>query len=240
MIIRIKRSLGLVLTFLTSVFMVPANGAPITTYTDEATYLAALGAYDILHESFESGDWTSARSSSSLPSVTNNGITWAPLAEAGAGASLSTAGFDFHDGAYEMFTLDGPTSHAFPDGYTLSSATTLYGVGAWFRGTDAKLSFTLDGSTIVDFTGMERTFSPIYKFLGFISTDGFNSLEIRTSDEIGYERNIFWSDDFHIGVQTGAVPPPGGVPSPGVPLLLLIGALGQGAMRGIAGGGHRP
>ncbi|MCU7829498.1 MAG: thrombospondin type 3 repeat-containing protein [Candidatus Thiodiazotropha sp. (ex Myrtea sp. 'scaly one' KF741663)] len=102
-----------------------------------------------------------------------------------------------------MYTLNVSTfTHALPDGYTLSSVATLYGVGGWFRGSSTKLSFTLDGTTAVDFTGADATVTG-YKFLGFIETDGFNSLEIRTSDEI-IEENTFWSDDFNIAAEVGA------------------------------------
>jgi hypothetical protein len=192
--------IGLVLSF---VFSTSVHGA-LTKYTDEASYLAALAAYDSVHESFETGTWTSARWFISLSTVMNNGIDWAPIVDSGTGTSLTTYTSNPHEGAYEMFTQDGPSSHALPDGYTISAGFTLYAVGGWFRGTDAKLSFTLDGSQNVDFTGTEATVGATYKFLGFIETNGFNSLEIRTSDEIGNEANIFFSDDFNIGAQTGA------------------------------------
>ncbi|MCU7846047.1 MAG: thrombospondin type 3 repeat-containing protein [Candidatus Thiodiazotropha sp. (ex Monitilora ramsayi)] len=203
---RIKYQFKIFVFFLVLFGAVPVHAA-LTKFTDEASFLAALGAtsYDTLHESFETGTWTSVRYFNSLPTVSSSGITWAPLAEAGTGNSITTFNADFHEGAYEMFTLDSSSiQHALPDGYTVSAGFTLYAVGGWFRGTDAKLSFTLDGAQVVDFTGPEATVGATYKFLGFIETNGFNTLEIRTSDEIGNEFNTFFSDDFNVGAEPTA------------------------------------
>ena len=64
--------LGLVISLIFSASV----HAALTKYTDEATYLAALAAYDSVHESFETGTWTSARYFNSLATVANNGIDW--------------------------------------------------------------------------------------------------------------------------------------------------------------------
>jgi hypothetical protein len=202
------------LSFLVSVAAPWARGE-VTTYccdaAAEAAYLADLAALAVqpglVSESFEESPWIAARTTPQ-PSVSNLGVTWA---RTDASLRTSTGGGDVHDGSYIMFTYDvinGLPTHAIPDGYTLTTeGSTLYGVGGWFRGTDAKLAFIVDGDPQrVDFTGPEATVRA-WKFLGFIETLGFDALEIRTADEVGNEINMFFSDDLTLGIDTAAPPP---------------------------------
>jgi hypothetical protein len=197
-------------------FITACVQADVTTYccdaAAEAAYrsdLAGLAVQpDVLRESFEEGPWIAART---IPqsSVSNLGITWSRL---DAGLRTSTGGGAVHDGSYLMFTfevINGLPVHAIPDGYTLATdGSTLYGVGGWFTGTDAKLGFSVDGDPQrVDFTGTEATVGA-WKFLGFIETLGFGTLAIRTVDEVGDEINIFFSDDFTLAMDAGTPPPP--------------------------------
>jgi hypothetical protein len=210
-----RRSVQGILSLLV-LFPAASIQAEVSTYccdaAAEAAYLADLAGLavqpDLLGESFEDGPWIAARTVPQ-PSVSNLGITWS---RPDAGLRTSTGGGDAHDGSYIMFTYDvinGLPTHAIPDGYRLvADGSTLYGVGGWFRGTDAKLAFTVDGDPQrVDFTGPEATVRE-WKFLGFIETLGFGTLEIRTADEVGNEINIFFSDDFTVGIDTGTPPPP--------------------------------
>ena len=200
-----------------ALFVVPCAQAAVTTYccdaAAEAAYRADLAGFavqpDVLRESFEDGPWVAVRTAPQ-PSVSNLGVTWSRL---DAGLRTSTGGGDVHDGSYLMFSYDvinGLPTHAIPDGYTLAAdGSTLYGVGGWFTGTNAKLDFIVDSDPQrVDFTGAEATVDASWKFLGFIETLGFGSLEIRTTDEVGNEIRIFFSDDFTLGVDTGIPPPP--------------------------------
>ena len=197
-------------------FAIPCAQAEVTTYccdaAAEAAYRADLAGLavqpDVLRESFEDGPWVAARTIPQ-PSASNLGVTWSRL---DAGLRTSTGGGSVHDGSYLMFSYDvinGLPTHAIPDGYSLAAdGSTLYGVGGWFTGTDAKLGFIVDGdSQRVDFTGAEATVG-VWKFLAFIETAGFGTLDIRTVDEVGDEIRIFFSDDFTLAVDTGNPPPP--------------------------------
>ncbi len=197
--------------------LVPYAQADVTTYccdaAAEAAYQADLAALavrpDVLHESFEDGAWIAARITP-RPSVSNLGVTWSRL---DAGLRTSRGGGDVHDGSYLMFSYDvinGLPTHAIPDGYTLAAdGSTLYGVGGWYTGTNAKLAFSVDGDPQrVDFTGGEATVDTSWKFLGFIDTLGFSALDIGSVDEVGDEIRIFFSDDFTLAVASSAPPPP--------------------------------
>ncbi len=209
----------------------PAQSA-VTTYTDEAAYLAALdglGFVNRVTDSFEAGGWVAART---IPqaSVTHQGITWE---RPGAFLRTSSGGGDVHDGSYIMFTWDNSSGlplHAIPDGYTLTAeAHSLYAVGGWFQAsTTANLAFIVDGDPFrVDFTGAESALSSTWKFLGFIDSDptaGFTSVEILETDETGDETRIFFSDDFTLGA--AVVPLPAALPLFSTGLLGLMGVLG--------------
>ncbi len=204
----IQRFFSTLLSLIALLAVFTAGAAP-TLYTDEQRYLDALAltAYETVHEGFEEGEWKNVRSPILSSSVTKSGVTWAVPGSSDPARGLTTGIGDFHDGVYEMYTLDLSrwplVSHVMPDGYTLTTAFKLYAVGGWFRSPDgAKLSFTLDGRTVLDFAGTDATVTN-WKFLGFIEPDGFNCLEIRTSDEI-IEPRIFFSDDFSLAVDPEA------------------------------------
>ena len=175
-----------------TLLLVVANAnAAVTTYccdaTAEAAYVAALATEvptaTTTQESFEAGPWVATRTFV-RSSVTNFGFRWS---RSGNGMRTSTAGSNVHDGTYLMFVsqLTQPY-HPVPDGFRLSNSTAgIHGVGGWFRGNGAKLSFTVDGDpNRVDFTGAEATVTG-WKFLGFIDTVSFTSVDVREADEGG-------------------------------------------------------
>ncbi|MCU7933390.1 MAG: hypothetical protein KZQ99_00735 [Candidatus Thiodiazotropha sp. (ex Dulcina madagascariensis)] len=177
----------------------------------EAQYIQDLNALpsiaiDTATESFEGDAWSGTRTTPAL-SVTSQSITWAPSSSEVAGVRTSTGGGDVHEGTYLMFAADATNGHLTPDKYTLTAnGITLYGVGGWFRSTGgAKLAFTTNGAGVVDFTGEQATVFD-WTFLGFIDDGGFSNLLIETADEVGNEANIFFSDDFTLGAQSGAFP----------------------------------
>jgi hypothetical protein len=196
--------------------------AAVTTYccdaAAEAAYVADLAALtypvSIAHDGFDVAPWgteTAFPGGTPQPSLSNLGITWSPPATDGFVAT-STGGGDVHDGSHLMYALDSSAiRHPVPDGYALSAnGFVLYGMGGWFRGTNATLAFIVDNDPLrVDFTGAEATVAA-WKFLGFIETDaamGFSRLEIRTVDEVGNETRIFFSDDFTLAAEAGAFTP---------------------------------
>jgi hypothetical protein len=184
--------------------------AEVTTYccdqAAEDAYLTALAeivpiASNVV-ESFEYGPWESTHGTISTPaqpqpSVFNQGITWL---RPGAGLLTSIGGGDTHDGLWLMYVQEfGIPYHPHPDGYTMVSDGPLYGIGGWFTGNRAELTFTVDGDPDrVDFTGAEKHLSTGWKFLGFIDTDSFSIVDIMAVEEID-ELTYFWSDDFTIG-----------------------------------------
>ena len=79
----------------------------------------------------------------------------------------------------------------------------MHGVGGWYRGNGAKVTFSVDSDpNRVDFTGTEATVSG-WKFLGFIDTIGFSRVDVREADEGGGETKIFFSDDFILAAEEG-------------------------------------
>ena len=84
----------------------------------------------------------------------------------------------------------------------------------------------MDGDPLrVDFTGGQATVLD-WTFLGFIENDplmGFNTVEIRTADELGNELKTFFSDDFTVA----AVPLPAALPLFGSGLMAMLGLLGR-------------
>ena len=189
--------------------------AVVTVYccdaTAEAQFIQDLSnlpsiSTDITKESFEGSDWDGTRTTG-VQSVTSQGITWAGSSTESSFVRTSTSGGDVHEGSYLMFPVDNRNDHLIPDKYTLTaSGTTLYGVGGWFRSsTGAKIGFTTNGSAPVDFTGADATVSD-WTFLGFIDDAGFTTVLVEAVDEGGDEVNIFFSDDFTLGAQSGAFP----------------------------------
>jgi hypothetical protein len=77
---KINRLVRLGLPLALSLLLPTAVQSAVTTYTDEATYLADLSAYTRVSESFEGTAWDSVRSGvldpQVLPSITNLGLTW--------------------------------------------------------------------------------------------------------------------------------------------------------------------
>ncbi|ODB86577.1 hypothetical protein A3195_13330 [Candidatus Thiodiazotropha endoloripes] len=205
------------LGFLTLLGLVSSfeSHAVVTVYccdaTAEAQFIQDLSnlpsiSPDITKESFEGSAWDGTRSTG-VQSVTSQGITWAGSSTESSFVRTSTSGGDVHEGSYLMFPVDNRNDHLVPDKYTLTaSGTTLYGVGGWFRSsTGAKIGFTTNGSAPVDFTGSQATVTG-WTFLGFIDDAGFTNVLVEAVDEGGDEVNIFFSDDFTLGAQSGAFP----------------------------------
>ena len=185
-------------------------GAQVVTYccdeTAEAAYLAAIAGLGVtVNESFEAAPFDQVRPPFSLPSITNQGITWSQPT-----GGITTNNFNSWDGAYQMYAV-GPdlVTHPIPDGFTVSGdGITFRAMAGWFTGQNTKMAFTVDGDPArVDFTGEELTVLD-WKFLGFVDTTPFSSVVVSTADEVGNETKLFWTDYFTFSA-SGAPPSPG-------------------------------
>jgi len=188
-----------------------ASNAQVVTYCCDANaeqqYRAAIaGLGTEVTESFETAPWTSFRWPLSQASITAQGIIWSRV-----GGGITTSGGDSHDGNYQVYAVgaDG-IIHPVPDGFTVQGdGITFRAFGGWYFGNSTKIRFTVDGDpNRVNFTGADATIPQSWRFLGFIDTTPFATVEIREADEQGDETKIFWADDFTFSTS-------GGAPSPG-------------------------
>ena len=196
----------------------------ITTYTDEANYLANLAEYTQVSESYEGAAWDSVRSAlldpQVAPEITSLGLTWQNRFSPDGGVTTSDGGKDVHDGdwlfyasphgGYGVSGLDCTVPGECGDGFTITSAGagTLYGVGGWFQGVSGpEIKFLLDGNLV---NGAGGTGTELWQFFGVIDTAGFTMVEIMDSSGTQDDQNLIFADDFTIGVTT-VVPVPAAV-----------------------------
>jgi len=204
-----------------------AAHSAVTTYTDEATYLADLSAYTQAAESFEGVAWDSVRSAvldpQVLPSITNLGLTWQNRFSPVGGVTTSDGGGFVHEGSWQFYAsphggygldgtggLDCTVAGACGDGFTVTStgAGTLFGVGGWFTGVSGpEIKFLLDD---IEVLGAGGTGGMLWQFFGVIETNGFTSVEILDSSGTLNDQNLIFADDFTFGVT--AVPLPAALP----------------------------
>ena len=212
----INRSASLSLLFLLLMSMSGAVQSVITTYTDEATYLAALSSYVRVSESFEDNDWNLVRSAilnpQTLPSITNLGLTWENRFPLDGDVTTGDGAGDVHHGNWLFYAsphgnygstiLDCTIPGECSDGFTITSDTAgmLYGVGGWFTGLGgAEFNIYLDD---VEVTGAGGSANNTWQFYGVIDTDGFSKVDIKESSGKTGDYNFIWADDFTFGVTT--------------------------------------
>jgi len=194
-----------------------AQGA-VTTFLDEASYLAAVGAggYVASSEGFEDGaTWETSRSPGSVTDVTSLGILWDSNFAAN---DLSTSGGAARTGGWGAFSsphgdptrltdtatcdVDAPPPGCLMhDGLmgTSVGAGTLFGVGVWISGTAGGQIIMLLDNNQVGFGGVLLAGGG-HQFFGVVDPAGFSTFEIReTEGKTGNEKFIF-ADDFRIAV----------------------------------------
>ncbi|MBL3618369.1 MAG: hypothetical protein JMN26_11620, partial [gamma proteobacterium endosymbiont of Lamellibrachia anaximandri] len=203
----------IIFTLLGTAFLLGASNAQaaVTTYTNEAAYLADLASlgYEVANEGFDSPDWL-ATETFPVPSLTNNGLTWAESNGSTNFLMTTTSGLD----GSALRTFDALTAgHTDPDGFYLKTdtATTLnnlHGFGAWYKGSQngSKVTFTTNGGG-VGFTGEEATVLTTWKFLGFIDDAGFTTLDVRVIDDpANTDVRLIFADTASIGAPVGTFP----------------------------------
>lgn len=184
--------------------------AEITTFvgnTIDGTYQDAIAEYrlalsqagvTVKAESFENETkWGDTRRTPSsdpvlISFVKNKGVTWGR-----EGSYLST---EASVTAHRMWDMRAWTGNVrpilIPRGYdvTVNRANKkLYGFGATIttEGSSPHVTFTLDGYDIVPLTDAEMDLSCCDEvFVGFIKTEGFNTLEVRHSLESTRSNNL--------------------------------------------------
>ncbi|RDH85849.1 MAG: hypothetical protein DIZ78_09685 [endosymbiont of Escarpia spicata] len=204
----------IIFTLLGAALLLGASNAraAVTTYTDEAAYLAALASlgYEVANEGFDSPDWLATETFPVL-SLTTNGLTWAESnGTTNTYLMTTTSGLD----GSALRTLNSTaTGHTDPDGFYLKTdtATTLnnlHGFGAWYKGSQngSKVTFTTNGGG-VGFTGEEATVLTTWKFLGFIDDAGFTTLDVRVIDDpANTDIRLIFADTASIGAPVGTFP----------------------------------
>ncbi len=193
-----------------AVCVVPPAAAQVTTFTDEAAFLAAVGSLETVAEGFENdGAWGAARSPNALPSVISQGITWTSNHPAN---EISTSGGAAHSGDWGLFSdphgdqsVPNPTDFI-EDGVLGSSAEPMAAVGGWFRGTiGGNLDFILDGDE-VNPIGL----GPVdgqHRFYGVVVDGSFTSFEFREIEGTLEDQKLIFLDDITIALSGGVVAP---------------------------------
>ena len=184
--------------------------AQVVTYCCDATaeqqYLADIaGLGTNVTESFETAPWDQVRRPFSLASITSQGIIWSQ-----PNGGMTTSNARAHDGSYQVYAV-GPDGirHPVPDNFQVQGdGITFNAFGGWYFGNNTKIKFVVDNDPgRVDFDGADATVFT-WKFLGFIDTTPFATVEIREADETGDETKTFWADDFTFSM-SGVAPSPG-------------------------------
>ena len=165
-------------------FAVEKASAGLTTYTDEASYLAAIASYSTISEGFEGSDWIPAQGTGAS-SITSQGLKWSASDNVRVGSGWARTGgfgvFDSFGAPDQIFAMDG--------------TNTLYGVGGWFTNSTApSLTIALDGNPAFSFN-----LSGSHQFFGVVETNGFNDVSFAAPS------GHWGADDFTIA---SAVPEP--------------------------------
>ena len=190
-------SLSVLLSILAAV-PVPAQ---TTEYTDETLFLADVAAlgWCVDLESFESdAAWGAARSPTTVPSVTNLGVTWLPN---NVNSELTTGSGPARTGLWGFYELPhGDFSNGVGDGWFAQAGDTLYAVGGWLVSNTpgARINIVLDGATVIDFSG-SNLIGTSHGFFGVIDPAGFATVEFRETEGSSGDPKYIFSDDFSFG-----------------------------------------
>jgi len=171
---------------------VPADAQSLT-YTDEASFLAALAAQGIrpVREDFEGATWSSFRTTAAgahtASAVTSQGVTWTAL-------HAVTTGDQVGRGGWAIFDHVGGD----PDGLFGQSSVALQAVGGWFTTNTpfTDLAVLIDG---VRADGAVLQIDTQYRFLGVIVPAGFTRFEIRDLESSSLDPRHWFADDFTFG-----------------------------------------
>jgi len=188
--------------------------AQVTTYQDEATYLAALaaipGAGTILEGFEDAGTWGAARFPTTAASVTSQGIRWTAN---NLTSRITTSDGAARTGTWGVFAYPHGITTGDPftpqrDGFigTRTAAGTLIGVGGWLTSNTpgAEVQFALDGA-VATFANPQVPTG--HQFFGAIDPAGFATFEVFEVQGTVEDQKLIFADDFTFGVsRTGGTP----------------------------------
>lgn len=215
-----------------------SSHSQVTTYVDEAAYLAdlaSLGYIAVPQEGFEDDlTWGASREPGSAPSITSQGIVWtsnfaANDIKTGTGAARCEGTcidpdpwglFSIPHGNPDRVTnptmcnvIPVPPECLMQDGFIAASSTTgtIFGAGGWVKGTfSANVIFILDGNEAspVDFGDAGRITGVGHQFFGVIDTLGFTTVEVRETEGKSGDEKLIFGDDFTFATQAVIDPVP--------------------------------
>jgi len=185
----------LLLAVFAVVLFAPAIGlAAPTVYTNEASYLAAVGGLDTVFEGFEGSDWDALHYPSSVSTLTTQGLTWT------AGDKLTVIG-----GAGTSAWIRSGNRGVFdslgdPDVIGVSTVASFFGVGGWLATTTASvINLAIDEQWVAALnSGQDSS----HRFLGVTDPDGFSLAQFSTPG------GHWGADDFTVAF----TPPPEVIP----------------------------
>jgi len=207
------------------VLFAPAMGlAAPTVYTDEASYLAAVGGLDTVFEGFEGSDWDALHMPSSVSTLTTQGLTWTAGDKLTVIGGVGTSAW-IRSGNRGVFDSLGD-----PDSLGVSTVASFFGVGGWLATTTASvINLAIDSQWVATLnSGQDSS----HRFLGVTDPDGFSLAAFSTPG------GHWGADDFTVAFtpppevipdgQGDGEPPDGNATVPVIPApgAVLLGATG--------------
>jgi len=205
-----KTTTVLALMAMLAVCEAPPAAAQVTTFTDEAAFLAAVGSLETVSEGFEdAGAWGATRTPNAVLSVSSQGITWTSNH---AQNMVSTSSGAARTGDWGVFSdphgdqgVPNPTDFI-EDGILGSSTQPMAAVGGWVRGTTGgSLDLILDGDE-VNPIGLGPV-NGSHAFYGVVVDGSFTSFEFREIEGTLEDQKLIFLDDITIALAGGAVVP---------------------------------
>lgn len=204
------------------VLFAPAMGlAAPTVYTDEASYLAAVGGYDTVFEGFEGSDWDALHYPSSVSTLTTQGVTWTASDKLTVIGGAGTSAW-IRSGNRGVFDSLGD-----PDVISVSTVASFFGVGGWLATTTASvINLAIDEQWVATLNSGQYS---SHRFLGVTDPDGFSLAQFSTPG------GHWGADDFTVAFtppevipdeQGDGEPPNGTVPVIPAPGAILLGGMG--------------